>query len=100
MRATGSLKALKSSNPCKISSEFEPRYTKLEPHERLGTNLAAKIAARYLTTAQITAKMSGRCGLKSLSIRCWIQQLLVEYGNFSQQIVEPPVEFDSYIWSG
>ena len=38
-----------------------------DTHERRGTNLAAKIAAKCLTTAQITAKILGRWGLKSLS---------------------------------
>jgi hypothetical protein len=37
--------------------QFEPRYTKTELHGRHGTNLVAKIAAKYLTTAQLTTMM-------------------------------------------
>ena len=40
----------------------------MDPHERLGPNQSAKIEAECLTTAQSTAKMQVRSGLKFLSV--------------------------------
>ena len=42
MRATGIPKALRSPSPCKIGSDLNPRYTKIDPHDHLRTNLEPK----------------------------------------------------------
>lgn len=57
MHATGNLKAPPIFEFVQTQWQFEPRYTKTELHGRHGTNLVAKIAAKYLTTAQLTTMM-------------------------------------------
>lgn len=54
-------------NPCTVGSDLNPATAKFR-HEHRGTNSASKTRANCLTTAQITAKVLGRCGLKSLSV--------------------------------
>jgi len=67
----------------------EIRYDEIDPHERRGTNLAAKIAAKCLTTAQIKAKALGRCGLKSLSVKRYRHRDTLHFVGYNQLRSEP-----------